>query len=74
MPDPGSLRRPIPDPSDARSRIPPTPDPGPLRRSIPDPSDARSRITFEPINGDEVMFPEGVTIFDYNLKRKLIRY
>ena len=37
-----------------------------------DPSDAQSLITLEPINGDEVVFPEAVTTFDHNFKRMWI--
>ena len=39
-----------------------------------DPPDTWSRITLEPINGDEAVFPEAVTIFTYSFKRKSIRF
>jgi len=39
-----------------------------------DPSDARFGITFESIIDNEFVFPESVTIFDHNFRRKPIRY
>jgi len=35
------------------------------------PLDARTRIAFEPINGDEPLFPEAVNIIAHNFKIKL---
>ena len=53
------------------------PDTGWIRASeVPfyfqtNPLDARSRITCEPIDGVEAAFPEAVTIYDHNFKKKV---